>query len=490
MTEFFSKLFSADGFPARWHCGNWTNFHGWLYIISDFGIWAAYFTIPILLLRVMIKRKDIPFNGVILLFLAFVFICGLTHLMDAVIFWWPAYRLSAVLRFATAIISIFAAAALNRVFPMLLALRSVKELKIEIARRKKTEERLSASEFLLSEAGRIAGVGGWEIDLVNSKRSYSKTIYNILEMPPDHNIQAEHSLSYYPEPYRALLEQALQDALQKGSKWDLEVEAVTLQNNKLWVRHIGEPVRDVQGKIVQLRGVVMNIDQYKKHELELSRALKASQEQKQQLKNFAYVLSHNIRNHTSNLSGLSAMINEEKLDEENKELFSKTNQVTRSLVATLDDLAEVIEAQDEANVFEQINFETVVNTIIEIHSMQIQNAGAQLIQQFEAPDVMFSRSFLKNIIQHLLTNAIQYRDPDQRLDILLKSYKNANGNVILECTDNGLGMDLERYGAKLFGLYVTFHPPLSGRGVGLYLIKTQIESLGGKISVSSQPGKG
>ncbi|RYY28655.1 MAG: hypothetical protein EOP41_03035 [Sphingobacteriaceae bacterium] len=365
LTEFFSKLFSADGFPARWHCGNWTDFHGWLYIVSDLGIWAAYFTIPILLLRVIIKRKDIPFNGVILLFLAFVFLCGLTHLIDALIFWWPLYRLSALLRFATAIVSVFAAYALNRVFPMLLALRSVKELKIEIARRKKTEKRLSASEFLLSEAGRIAGVGGWEIDLVNSKRSYSKTIYNVLEMPPEHDIYAEHPLSYYPEPYRALLDQAVQDALQKGSKWDLEVEAITMQNSKLWVRHIGEPVKDVHGKIVQLRGVVMNIDQYKKHELELSRALKASQEQKQQLKNFAYVLSHHIRNHTSNLSGLAAMINDEKLDEEHKELFSKTSQVTRSLVATLDDLAEVIEAQDQPDRFEQIGFEAVANAVIQ-----------------------------------------------------------------------------------------------------------------------------
>ena len=490
ITHFFTKLFSTDGFPARWHCGNWTNFHGWLYIASDLGIWAAYFTIPLLLLRVMARRKDIPFNGVILLFLAFVLLCGLTHLVDALIFWWPLYRLSALLRFATAIVSLFAAYALNRIFPMLLALRSVKELKMEIARRKKTEARLSASEFLLSEAGRIAGVGGWEIDLVNSKRKYSKTIYNVLEIPPGHDIYAEHPLSYYPEPYRALLDKAVKDAMQKGSKWDLEVEAVTMQNNRLWVRHIGEPVRDIQGKIVQLRGVVMNIDQYKKHELELSHALKASESQKQQLKNFAYVLSHHIRNHTSNLSGLSAMVNEEKLDQEHKELFSKTGQVTKSLVATLDDLAEVIEAQDEVNAFELVNLEHATNMAIKNQAVSVQNTGAEFIQQFEVLEIAFSRLCLNNILQHLVSNAVHFRDPERRLCIVLRSYKNSTGNTVLECTDNGLGIDLEHYGAKIFNLYSTFHPPLSGRGVGLYLIRTQTESLGGKISVSSQPGKG
>jgi hypothetical protein len=162
--EFFTRMFNTDNFPARWHCGDWTDFHGWLYILSDLGIGAAYFAIPFLLLRVLLKRKDVPFNRMIFLFLAFVFLCGLTHLIDALIFWWPAYRLSAILRFATAIVSIFAVYALNRVFPMLMALRSVKDLKMEILRRKKTEQKLSASEFLLSEAGRIAGVGEWEHD--------------------------------------------------------------------------------------------------------------------------------------------------------------------------------------------------------------------------------------------------------------------------------------------------------------------------------------
>ncbi|MGI4020550.1 MAG: ATP-binding protein [Janthinobacterium lividum] len=73
---------------------------------------------------------------------------------------------------------------------------------------------------------------------------------------------------------------------------------------------------------------------------------------------------------------------------------------------------------------------------------------------------------------------------------MLSSYKNSTGNVVLECTDNRLGIDMKRYGAKLFGLYTSFHPPLSGCRVGLYLIKTQIKSLGGRISVHNQVGIG
>ncbi|QJD95201.1 hypothetical protein HH214_04565 [Mucilaginibacter robiniae] len=490
ITDFFSKLFDTHDFPARWHCGNWTDFHGWLYILSDLGIWAAYFAIPILLVRLIIRRKDVPFQGITLLFLAFVLLCGLTHLIDAVIFWWPAYRLSAILRLATAIVSVFAAYALNRVFPLLLNLRSVKDLKIEIAKRKRTEERLLASEFLLTEAGRIACVGGWEWDVVTGKRSWSKTVYDILEVPTDADVNIKNVFSYYPEPYNHLLSQAVENALENGCKWDLEAIAITAQNKTLWIRHIGEPVYNQQGKVVKLRGTLMDIDQYKKHELELSRALKATQEKTRQLQNFSYVLSHNIRNHTSNLSALAEMIEVDHIDHDNKDLMLKSKRVTQALTITLDDLANVMEAQEQSISQELVSFATVADQVTEAQNFQLQQIQAEVMQHFEVPAVYFSQLYMNSIFQHLLSNAIRYRDPAKNLQVQFRSYRNEDGRIVLECQDNGLGMDLELYGHKVFGLYATFHPSLSARGVGLYLIKTQIESQGGQITVDSQPGNG
>jgi signal transduction histidine kinase len=489
VVDFFSKIFNTDDFPARWHCGTWTDFHGWLYIISDLAIWAAYFAIPFLLFRVLIKRKDVAFNRMIFIFLAFVLLCGLTHLVDALIFWWPVYRLSAILRFATAVVSIFAAYALNRVFPMLLGLRSIRELKIEIIRRKKTEERLSASEFLLSEAGRIAGVGGWEHDLISDKHTWSKTIYDILEMPYDHDTRQD-PIAHYPKPFRNLLDQAVEDAFQNGSKWDIEMIAITLKNKQLWVRHIGEPVFNSQGEVVKFRGTLMDIDQYKKHELELSRALEAMLEQKQQLKNFAYVLSHHIRNHAGNLSGLSNMIDIELIGEDNKELFVKSKQVTKALMTTLDDLAQVIETPDQALIKEELSFEHNAVKAIKAQALQIKLTKAEVVLNFEVDTVHFPPLYLENIFKHLLSNALKYRDTNRDLRVEFHSWRNGEGKTILECKDNGLGMDLVRYGHKLFGLYTTFHPSISARGAGLYLIKTQIESQGGKIAAESFPGQG
>jgi two-component system, chemotaxis family, sensor kinase Cph1 len=138
--DFFSDIFSTKYWPARWHCGKWSDFHGWLYIISDLMIWAAYFAIPLLLFRLITKRSDLPFTRIFWLFIAFILLCGLTHLMDAVIFWWPAYRLSAVIRLVAGVVSLFTVVALYKILPFIFTLRTAQQLQDEVEQRKKAEE--------------------------------------------------------------------------------------------------------------------------------------------------------------------------------------------------------------------------------------------------------------------------------------------------------------------------------------------------------------
>src|SRR5215212_1235953 len=102
-TEFFSRLFSPDSWPARWFCGRWTSFHGWLYIVSSLMIAAAYFSIPVILFMLIKRSKNnLPFQKIFWLFLLFILACGLTHVADAAMFWYPVYRVSAILLFMTA----------------------------------------------------------------------------------------------------------------------------------------------------------------------------------------------------------------------------------------------------------------------------------------------------------------------------------------------------------------------------------------------------
>src|SRR5436309_1550711 len=116
--DFFKNLFAADKWPARWHCGEWTSFHGWLYILSDLSIWIAYFLIPLIILNYVSRKKSgIKFQMVYLLFAAFILLCGMTHFLDVMMFWVPMYRLNALVRFFTGCASILTVYYLFKILP-------------------------------------------------------------------------------------------------------------------------------------------------------------------------------------------------------------------------------------------------------------------------------------------------------------------------------------------------------------------------------------
>lgn len=141
--EFFSKLFDSSDWPPRWHCGRWTDFHGWLYIISDLLIWSAYFTIPFVILKYISKKQDVKFIRVYFLFAAFILACGSTHLLDAVSFWLPAYRFNALMRVITGILSWITVFYLVKFLPVAFSLKSQKELETEVTQREKAEEKIN-----------------------------------------------------------------------------------------------------------------------------------------------------------------------------------------------------------------------------------------------------------------------------------------------------------------------------------------------------------
>ncbi len=131
MAEFFSKLFDTSDFPARWHCGNWTVAHGWLHIISDCLISLAYFAIPTMLF-VLVRSKKFSFPRIAWLFIAFIMSCGITHAIDASIFWHPVYRVSGVMKAVTAVVSLATAASMLVLLPKALELPSIGKLNGEL----------------------------------------------------------------------------------------------------------------------------------------------------------------------------------------------------------------------------------------------------------------------------------------------------------------------------------------------------------------------
>jgi PAS domain S-box-containing protein len=144
--DFFKRLMDSSDWPPRWHCGKWTEFHGWLYIVSDLLIWSAYFSIPLIIIRYISRRKEIRFIPLYFLFAAFILACGTTHLVDAMAFWVPAYRLNALIRLITGVLSWITVFYLVKLLPVAFSLKSSGELEREIEQRKKAEQLSRESE--------------------------------------------------------------------------------------------------------------------------------------------------------------------------------------------------------------------------------------------------------------------------------------------------------------------------------------------------------
>lgn len=137
-----SLIFDTFGFPPRWSCGVWSQSLGWTHIASDILIFLAYVAIPVVLAYFLRRRRDIPFPGIVWMFALFILSCGGTHLIEAIIFYYPVYRLSAVVKVITAVASWGTVFGLIPIVPKLLALRSPEELQREIDRRATVEGEL------------------------------------------------------------------------------------------------------------------------------------------------------------------------------------------------------------------------------------------------------------------------------------------------------------------------------------------------------------
>lgn len=144
IVDFFSGLFSTDLWPPRWQCGRWSDFHGWLYIISDLMIWFSYFAIPVIIIGYIYKKKyELKYTRTYFLFASFILLCGSTHLLDASMFWIPMYRFSGLILFLTGVVSLFTVYHLIRILPDAFLQKTSVVLEKEIAKRIEAERKLS-----------------------------------------------------------------------------------------------------------------------------------------------------------------------------------------------------------------------------------------------------------------------------------------------------------------------------------------------------------
>lgn len=222
---------------------------------------------------------------------------------------------------------------------------------------------------------------------------------------------------------------------------------------------------------------------------ELQALVDITSQQNNRLVNFTYIISHNIRSHVANIIGI-INLNADG-DETDKEMsWELIQSSTQSLDATIQNLNEVISIQSNTNLpLIKVFIKNEIIRITESIEILMANANAKVEYHLDDADhVETNSSYFESIILNLLTNALKYKSPLRDLKIkisteVIKNYK------ILIFKDNGLGIDLTKYKDELFGMYKTFHGNTDAKGLGLFIIRAQIEALKGKIEAESELGE-
>ena len=215
------------------------------------------------------------------------------------------------------------------------------------------------------------------------------------------------------------------------------------------------------------------------------------QEQNRQLDEFAHIISHNLRSPIGNIKALINLLDEDSTIQDYKMIFDKLKNVSTNLSETMNDLMDTLKVKTQRDIERvEIRFKEILDKVVQSLEGELILAEASVTFDFnKAPIIHYSKPYLESIFQNLLSNAIKYRSPERKARIHFESHL-VKGSVELLVSDNGQGIDLEKFGDKVFGLHHTFHTHEHARGVGLFLVKSQIESMGGTITVKSTVNEG
>lgn len=284
----------------------------------------------------------------------------------------------------------------------------------------------------------------------------------------------------------------LRTAVQEYKECFVETISYKKSGEEFWINFSMIPVTDKEGEHSHWISIQRDVTVEKEREKEREQLIRELTQNNKDLKQFSYITSHNLRAPLSNLTGLLNLIEEIPIeDSELKEIINGFSKSTHLLNETINDLVKVIIIKDNPSVQkEKLFIKDVFENVFNQLSFLISSNKPILKINLEVETIFdINKSYLESIFLNLLTNAINYREPSRQLRITIAT-KVEDNNLFMTFKDNGIGIDLEKNNDKIFGLYQRFHNYPESKGLGLYLVKSQVESMGGTISVDSIVGKG
>ncbi len=362
----------------------------------------------------------------------------------------------------------------------------------DITKLKMTQLTLSKTEESFKDVFQNSSIGMALVSLKNKWLDVNNSICESFGYTKDELVNKTFQDITHPDDISKGFDKL--DLLKKGLIENYQIEKRYIHKNGSIVYALltVTSIRDINGKVNHLLTQISDITSRINAENDTKKLNKITKNQNKSLLNFAHIVSHNLRSHSSNLSMLTQFLIDENDENERKDLRLMLKNATKSLNDTVYHLNDVVQITT-------ISKDKLRNTNLNDAIKGVQHNISALLKEKnaicsisipEAQMIHVVPAYLDSILLNLFTNSIKYSSVNRDLRITINAKAIDEENIQLEFKDNGQGIDLERHGKKLFGMYKTFHKHEDARGIGLFITKNQIDAMNGSINLVSKVDEG
>jgi signal transduction histidine kinase/ActR/RegA family two-component response regulator len=354
---------------------------------------------------------------------------------------------------------------------------------------------LRRSADLLDRTGRMAKVGGWELDVPSARLTWSTELSRIFEIEPGQAQQIEQAIGYYAPEARPVIERAMREAIDAGRAFDLELPAMTARGRPFWVRALGEPQLE-QGKVVRLLGAVQDISVQKQAQQALQDALGKAEAANAAKSEFLSRMSHELRTPLNAILGFGQLLETDS----NHPLGASQADYVREMLHggrhLLDLINEVLDLSRIESGRLDLKLEAVdVAPLVQACVAQIKPLAAQraitIALDLNAPwPLQADATRLKQVLLNLLSNAIKFNREGGSIHIVCAASSAQELRVSVRDSGRGIAAESLPRLFRPFERLESAYQGIEGTGIGLALVKRLVEAMHGRIGVDSVPGEG
>ncbi len=356
--------------------------------------------------------------------------------------------------------------------------------------KKNTFKALTKSEANLKSVFDNTETGYVLIDSELKILSFNKTISTLLRMVIDEELKIGASFLKHVLPEKKQnFEFAIKKVFESKTNYSYETAYSSNQQKYYYIIHVVPVIDD--NKVISICISAYDVTNRKNMELEQQKITRDLLQRNRDLEQFAFIVSHNLRSPVANILGLNMLLKESLPEEEKQGILEKINISAQRLDEVVQDLNTILQIRREVSERKTtVHLNTLVINIKESIENIIHESHTIIEVDFSAvPQIEAIRTYIGSVLFNMITNSIKYARPNVAPHIFIQT-KREGKNVVITYNDNGRGIDMQKYGAQVFGLYKRFHAQTEGKGIGLFMTKTQVEVMGGKISLKSKPNEG